>query len=59
MSTDLAFPSAADFQFTDEHRFFDLFGQIFTDFYNHFFLFVCLGVKGVYKNFCIYIVRKR
>ena len=30
----------------------DLFGQILTDFYNHFFLFVCLGVRGGHELLC-------
>ena len=44
--------------------FFDLSGQIYADYLRTYAVplvgvYVWVGVKGVYKNFCIYIVRKR
>ena len=44
--------------------FFDLCGQIYADYLGTYAVplvgvYVWVGVKGVYKNFCIYIVRKR
>ena len=42
----------------------DLFGQIYADYLRTYAVplvgvYIWVGVKGVYKNFCIYIVRKR